>query len=249
MGDLASGITFAPVHPLDTAVGVLTAPAVIPFQLGESIGEFALDPNLSSGLDIAENGLMLAGIFESGSALQNRFPTFRNLSVKASASALLDTSVPGRLAPNGGWTPWANGNYIKFDPTYFGVMQYVWRNLRVKFTASRLGLASSKAYYVHGLDAYKGGAYFQRFIGNQLIEEAIVIDRFSFDKSYILGTGGVNLNSVVAHEIGHLAPPGPMIWAKPIEFSLEFWADYNGSLLPGLSRTERNGLLKRAFSR
>jgi hypothetical protein len=92
MGDFSAGTTFAPVHPVDTAVGVATAPAVVPFRLGTSLGEFSLQPSLSKGIDIAENGLMLGAILEGGSALTNRAPA------ASSASSLGGWRVVGEIS-------------------------------------------------------------------------------------------------------------------------------------------------------
>lgn len=98
MGSISAGVTMAPLQPVDTTVGIVTAPVVLPYNLGSSIRQFGADPSLSGGFDVFENGLNVAAMFEGGSALQSRFPALQNMRVP---------SMP-RLNPgNYNWNPFS----------------------------------------------------------------------------------------------------------------------------------------------
>lgn len=69
--DLGRGVGLAPFQPVDTAKGVVKAPVLVPYNFGQSLGEFTIDPTPSKFFDIGENGanvaLLLEGARSSGS--------------------------------------------------------------------------------------------------------------------------------------------------------------------------------------
>ncbi|MEI7929395.1 MAG: RHS repeat-associated core domain-containing protein, partial [Verrucomicrobiales bacterium] len=97
MARASAGVTMAPLQPVNTAVGIVTAPVVLPYNLGTSIGNFGVYPSLSGGFDVFENGLNVAAMIEGGFALQNRFPALQNMRVppiNAVNPALQNVKVP-----------------------------------------------------------------------------------------------------------------------------------------------------------
>jgi RHS repeat-associated protein len=68
--DLGQGVGLAPFQPGETAKGVVKAPVLVPFNFGQSLGEFTIAPTLSKFFDIGENGanvaLLLEGARSSG---------------------------------------------------------------------------------------------------------------------------------------------------------------------------------------
>ena len=94
MGSLSAGVTMAPLQPVDTAVGIVTAPVVLPYNIGSSAVDLCADASLSGGLDVAEDSLNLLLLFEGACALQGRSSALQNLRVPSPGGLRLPALAP-----------------------------------------------------------------------------------------------------------------------------------------------------------
>jgi RHS repeat-associated protein len=116
-GTFSAGVTMAPLQPVDTTVGLVTSPVVLPYNLGTSLWEFGSEPSLSKGFDVVENGVNVGLMFEGAGALQSRFPALQNLRVPSLPSFQLRPTwnpLNYRFAMDG------LGSFGYYSPRYVG---------------------------------------------------------------------------------------------------------------------------------
>jgi hypothetical protein len=125
--------------------------------------------------------------------------------------------------------------------------------MQVKNAASKMGYDPDLVRYVEEIGQI-GSKHPLGGVRNKATGE-ILIDRFAFDRKFLLHYDLPSFRSVLAHEIGHQYGI-PLLGTGPLRTSInpktpeEFWASFFGATrTPGLSQREVDALLNHAYTR